>query len=149
MYNWQIKICRRLDSNCGSQVSEATALPTEPQPLPRLMDLFFQTLSGLRLICDLLGLIYFISQISAVNHSATAPHTIANLSRTKKLLGCCKHLVYPGVDRGLVWKDVGRLKNTTDYMVHVHYFIHPPKVQTLAPTSNIPSLKDAHTKRTF
>ena len=28
------KKCRWLDSNCGSLVSEATALPTEPQPLP-------------------------------------------------------------------------------------------------------------------
>ena len=31
----QIKICRCLDSNRGSLVLEATALPTEPQPLPR------------------------------------------------------------------------------------------------------------------
>ena len=28
------KTCRRLDSNCGSLVSEATALTTAPQPLP-------------------------------------------------------------------------------------------------------------------
>ena len=28
------KICRWLDSNHGPLVSEATALPTEPQPLP-------------------------------------------------------------------------------------------------------------------
>ena len=33
MYNWQIKLCRCLDSNCGSLGLEATALPTEPQPL--------------------------------------------------------------------------------------------------------------------
>ena len=30
-----IKICRRLDSNRGPMISEATALPTEPQPLPK------------------------------------------------------------------------------------------------------------------
>ena len=29
-----IKVCRRLDSNRGSLVSKAAALPTEPQPLP-------------------------------------------------------------------------------------------------------------------
>ena len=29
-----IKVCRWLDSNSGSLVSESTALPTEPQPLP-------------------------------------------------------------------------------------------------------------------
>ena len=29
-----IKLCRRLDSNCGPLELEATALPTEPQPLP-------------------------------------------------------------------------------------------------------------------
>ena len=30
----QYKFCRWLDSNCGPLVLEATALPTEPQPLP-------------------------------------------------------------------------------------------------------------------
>ena len=30
-----IKICRCLDSNCRPLVTEATALPTEPQPLPK------------------------------------------------------------------------------------------------------------------
>ena len=34
MYNWLIKICQCLDSNCRSLVLERTALPTEPQPLP-------------------------------------------------------------------------------------------------------------------
>ena len=29
------KSCRWLDSNCGPLVSEATTLPTEPQPLPK------------------------------------------------------------------------------------------------------------------
>ena len=29
-------ICHRLDLNCGSMVSETTALPTEPQLLPRI-----------------------------------------------------------------------------------------------------------------
>ena len=29
-----IKVCRLLDSNHGPLASEATALPTEPQPLP-------------------------------------------------------------------------------------------------------------------
>ena len=29
-----IKICQWLESNCGPLVLEATALPTEPQPLP-------------------------------------------------------------------------------------------------------------------
>ena len=29
-----LKICQCLDSNRGPLVSEATALPTEPQPLP-------------------------------------------------------------------------------------------------------------------
>ena len=32
--NVQYKVRRRLDSNCGPLVLEATALPTEPQPLP-------------------------------------------------------------------------------------------------------------------
>ena len=31
------KICRWLDSNHGPLVSEATALPTEPQPLPDIL----------------------------------------------------------------------------------------------------------------
>ena len=35
LYSWLIKLCRCLDSNRGSLVSEATALPTEPQPLPK------------------------------------------------------------------------------------------------------------------
>ena len=44
-YNWyltskqrnvQYKFCRWLDSNRGPLVSEPTALPTEPQPLPKL-----------------------------------------------------------------------------------------------------------------
>ena len=30
-FSWQ------LDLNCASQLSEATALPTEPQPLPQLI----------------------------------------------------------------------------------------------------------------
>ena len=30
-----VKVCQCLDLNCGSLVSEATALPTEPQPLPQ------------------------------------------------------------------------------------------------------------------
>ena len=33
--NCSTKICRCLDSNRGPLVSEATALPTEPQPLPK------------------------------------------------------------------------------------------------------------------
>ena len=32
-----IKSCRRLGSNPGPLVSEATALPTEPQPLPNCL----------------------------------------------------------------------------------------------------------------
>ena len=48
-YNWyltskqrnvQYKFCRWLDSNRGPLVSEPTALPTEPQPLPLLLILF-------------------------------------------------------------------------------------------------------------
>ena len=35
-YNWLIKFCRCLDLNCRSLVSDATLLPTEPQPLPYL-----------------------------------------------------------------------------------------------------------------
>ena len=35
MYNWQIQFFGFQDSNCGSLVSEATALPTEPPPLPK------------------------------------------------------------------------------------------------------------------
>ena len=31
-----IKMCQRLDLNCGPLVSGATALPTEPQPLPKI-----------------------------------------------------------------------------------------------------------------
>ena len=31
---FNMKVCLWLDSNCGPLVSEATALPTEPQPLP-------------------------------------------------------------------------------------------------------------------
>ena len=34
VHNVQYKFCRWLDSNLGPLVSEATALPTEPQPLP-------------------------------------------------------------------------------------------------------------------
>ena len=34
-YNWWIKLCRCWDSNCGSLVSKATALPTEPPSLPK------------------------------------------------------------------------------------------------------------------
>ena len=38
--------CRCLDSNCGSLVSEATALPTEAQPLPHI---FFMNLLSFEL----------------------------------------------------------------------------------------------------
>ena len=34
----EVKFCRCLDLNCGSLVSEATALPSEPQPLPTVID---------------------------------------------------------------------------------------------------------------
>ena len=34
MFNINVNFCRWLDSICGPLVSEATALPTEPQPLP-------------------------------------------------------------------------------------------------------------------
>ena len=34
-----IKVCKWLDLNCGPLASEATALPTEPQPLPDLLSL--------------------------------------------------------------------------------------------------------------
>ena len=34
LYNWQISFCRCWDSNRRSLVSEATTLPTVPQPLP-------------------------------------------------------------------------------------------------------------------
>ena len=34
---WLIKFCGRQDSNRGSLVSDATTLPTEPQPLPQEM----------------------------------------------------------------------------------------------------------------
>ena len=37
MYNWQIKFCRCWDLNCRSLVLEATALPTEPPPLPNFL----------------------------------------------------------------------------------------------------------------
>ena len=41
-----INICRWLDSNCGTLVLEATALPTEPQPLPNLSNIVnFQIIS--------------------------------------------------------------------------------------------------------
>ena len=47
-YSWQKhKVCRRLDSNGGPLVSEATALPTEPQPLPYFA--FFLKLCALKL----------------------------------------------------------------------------------------------------
>ena len=32
-----IEVVKWLDSNCGPLVSEATALPTEPQPLPNII----------------------------------------------------------------------------------------------------------------
>ena len=34
LFNINVKPCRWLDLNCGPLVSEATALPTDPQPLP-------------------------------------------------------------------------------------------------------------------
>ena len=37
MFNKYVNICQRLDSNRGPLVSEATALPTDPQPLPNLI----------------------------------------------------------------------------------------------------------------
>ena len=40
-----IKVCQWLDSNRGPLVSEATALPTEPQPLPRKRSLSFSLFS--------------------------------------------------------------------------------------------------------
>ena len=40
-----IKVCRCLDSNRASLLSEATALPTEPQPLPILIAGFVTQLS--------------------------------------------------------------------------------------------------------
>ena len=38
MFN--LKNCRWLDSNCGPLVSEATAQPTKPQPLPHINSLW-------------------------------------------------------------------------------------------------------------
>ena len=35
--NVKYKFCQRLDSKCGPLVSEATALPTEPKPLPKYL----------------------------------------------------------------------------------------------------------------
>ena len=40
MFNNYINFCRWLDLNCGPLVSEATALPTEPQPLPLLCNVY-------------------------------------------------------------------------------------------------------------
>ena len=50
------KVCRRLDSNRGPLVSEATTLPTEPQPLPLkvsflLNERHFLYFTQLQLIC--------------------------------------------------------------------------------------------------
>ena len=39
MFNININFCRWLDSNRGPLASEATTLPTEPQPLPKLLSL--------------------------------------------------------------------------------------------------------------
>ena len=41
MCNWSIKFCQCWDSNCRSLVSEATTLPTEPQPLPKYIVYFY------------------------------------------------------------------------------------------------------------
>ena len=40
MLNMYINFCQTLDSNRGPLVLEATALPTEPQPLPKI-DFYF------------------------------------------------------------------------------------------------------------
>ena len=42
MFNIKINFCQWLDSNHGPLVSEATALPTEPQPLPNVVHKFMQ-----------------------------------------------------------------------------------------------------------
>ena len=49
--NDQYKFRRWLDSNRGPLVLEATALPTEPQPLP-LTQILFNTLQTLQIQCD-------------------------------------------------------------------------------------------------
>ena len=41
LYNWQIKFCQCLELNCRSLMLEATALPTEPQPLPKIPNAIF------------------------------------------------------------------------------------------------------------
>ena len=48
---WLIKVCRWLDSNHGSLVSEMTSLPTEAQPLPKSLLL----LATLKLKCCLVN----------------------------------------------------------------------------------------------
>ena len=58
MFN--INFCRWLDSNRGPLVSEATALPTEPQPLPKINVLVNVALVPFRII----GLVYFSKSLS-------------------------------------------------------------------------------------
>ena len=47
-----IKVCRWLDSDCGPLASEATALPTEPQPQPTCNPFVKMMLFDKRAICD-------------------------------------------------------------------------------------------------
>ena len=55
LFNWQINFCRCLDLNRRSLVSEVTALPTVPQPLPNIIFcLWFSTLWTLLLTMCLL-----------------------------------------------------------------------------------------------
>ena len=48
-YNWQIKLSRCWDSNCGYLVPEATTLPTQPPPLPHLFIFLFSHWSSFQL----------------------------------------------------------------------------------------------------
>ena len=46
-----IKSCQWLDSNCGTLVSEATILPSEPQPLPKVNQCYNWTIHNCNLNC--------------------------------------------------------------------------------------------------
>ena len=65
--------CRWLDSNRGSLMSEATALPTAPQPLPNyLLLIIFQTTNFIvhQVQCDQIG--YFLNDLETYSRTKLA-----------------------------------------------------------------------------
>ena len=82
MFNKYLNFCRWLYSNCGPLVSEATTLPTEPQPLPRkhIFEAYNVISMYLRLTSVLLVGIQLLCNIKHIKRLAFRAVVVAQLA---------------------------------------------------------------------